>query len=80
MLTVKGVYEDNEIKLLEPLDIEGKHIVEIRFVETDAVKRHVIETFEKARGIWKDHPEIDEIFKEIRKDWDEWQEKLEKSV
>lgn len=80
MLTVKGVYENNEIKLLEPLNIEGKHIVEIRFVETDPVKRHVIETFEKARGMWKDHPEVDEIFKEIRKDWDEWQEKLEKSV
>jgi len=80
MLTVKGIYEDNEIKLLEPLDIEGKHVVEIRFVETDLVKKHVIETFKKARGIWKDRPEVDEIFREIREDWDEWQKKLEKSV
>jgi len=80
MLIVKGIYEDNAIKLLEPLNIEGKHIVEIRFIEADPVKKHVIETFIKARGIWKDYTEIDDIFKNIRKDWDEWQKELEKSV
>jgi hypothetical protein len=78
MLTVKGVYEDNEVKLLEPLNIEGKHIVEIRFIETDPVKKRVTETFRKARGIWKDRPEVDDIFKEIREDWEEWRKELEK--
>jgi hypothetical protein len=80
MLIVKGVYEDNKVKLLEPLNVEGKHIVEIRFVELDSTKKAQIDAFKKAYGIWKDRPEVDDIFKKIREDWEEWRKDLEKSV
>ena len=80
MLIVKGVYDGNEIKLLEPVKIEGKHIVEIKFIEGEFAKDHQLNAFRKARGIWKERPDVDAVLKEIEERWRQWRRNLEESV
>ena len=65
MLVVKGIYDKGKINLLEPVKVEGKHIVEIRFIGRDVTKEQQLAAFRKARGIWKDQPEVDAVFKEL---------------
>ena len=55
---VKGIYENDEIKLLEPANVKGKHIFEIRFIEPESAKSQQIKAFKMARGIWKDRPDV----------------------
>jgi len=66
MLVVKGIYDGNQIKLLESVKIKGKHIVEIRFIERQFAKEQQLNAFHQARGIWKDRPEVDTIFRELQ--------------
>ena len=65
MLVVKGIYDGDQIKLLDPVKIEGRHIVEVRFTGKDVTKEQQLVAFRKARGIWKDQPEVDTVFKEL---------------
>lgn len=80
MLIVKGIYDEGQVKLLEPLRVKGRHIVEIRFIEGEFSKERQLNAFRKARGIWKDCPEVDSIFRELDKRWQEWRENLEGSA
>jgi len=80
MLKVKGIYENDEVKLLEPVNVKGRYIVEIRFIETESAKSQQIEAFKKARGIWKDRPDVDIAFEEMDRRWEQWRTKLEESV
>ena len=57
MLIVKGIYDEGQVRLLEPLRMKGRHIVEIRFIEGEFSKERQLNAFRKARGIWKDCPE-----------------------
>lgn len=69
MLVVKGIYDKGQINLLEPVNMEGKHIVEIIFTERDVTKKQQLTAFRKARGIWKDQPEVDAVFTELNERW-----------
>ena len=80
MLIVKGIYDGNQTKLLEPVKIEGKHFVEVRFIEEESAKGQQLSVFRRARGIWKDHPEINTIFKELEERWQQWKENLQGAV
>ena len=80
MLMVKGIYDGNQIKLLEPIKIQGKHFVEVRFIEEEAVKKQQISAFRQARGIWKDRHEVNVPFKELEERWQQWKKRLEVSV
>jgi len=80
MLVVKGIYDNGQINLLEPVKIEGKHIVEIIFTERDVTKEQQLTAFRKARGIWKDQPEVDTVFTELNGRWQQWRKDLEKCV
>ena len=80
MLIVKGIYDGNEIKLLEPVKIEGKHFVEIRVIEGELKKKQQLDAFKKARGIWKDRQNVDIVFEEIRERWQDWKKDLGESV
>ena len=80
MLIVKGIYDGNQIKLLEPVKIEGKQFVEIRFIEEKFVKEQQLSAFRKARGIWEKRPEVDIVFKELEERWQQWRKNLEESV
>lgn len=77
MLVVKGIYDGEQIKLLDPVDVKGNHIVEIRFIGTDVTKEQQLTAFRKARGIWKDQPEVDTVFREINERWQQWGKRLE---
>jgi len=46
--------------------------------QIDQKKKRQLEAFEKARGIWKDRPEVDAVFKE--KNRQQWRKDQEKSV
>jgi hypothetical protein len=80
MLVVKGIYDGDQIKLLDPVKIKGKHIVEIRFIERDITKEQQLNAFRKARGIWKDQPEVDTVFREINERWQQWRKDLGECV
>lgn len=80
MLVVKGIYDKGKINLLEPVKIEGKHIVEIIFIEQDVTKEQQLTAFRKARGIWKDRPEVDTVFTELNGRWQQWRKDLEECV
>ena len=80
MLVVKGIYDGEQIKLLDPVNMKGKHIVEIRFPERDFTKEQQLAAFRKARGIWKDKPEVDTVFKEVNERWQQWRKDLEGCV
>ena len=80
MLVVKGIYDGHQIKLLDSVKMEGKHIVEIRFMDGDVTKEQQLSAFRKARGIWKDRPEVDAVFREVRERWQQWRKDLEECV
>jgi hypothetical protein len=80
MLIVKGIYDGNQIKLLELIKIKGKHFVEIRFMKEESAKEQQLNAFRQARGIWKERPEVDIIFKELEERWQQWRKNLEQSV
>lgn len=69
MIIVKGIYDGEQVKLLEPVDAKKNQIVEIRFIEEGYSKDKQMKAFREARGIWKDRPEVDEIFHELRERW-----------
>ena len=72
MLIAKGIYDGNQIKLLESVKIEGKHFVEVRFIEEEFAKEQQLSAFRQARGIWKERPEVNIIFKELEERWQQW--------
>lgn len=47
-------------------------------VEKKLRKERQLEAFNKARGIWKNRSDIDDILKEIDERWRQWEKKLEK--
>ncbi len=77
---MKGIYDGNQIKLLEPVNTRENQIVEVRFMEENYSKAMQLDAFQKARGIWKDIPEIDSVFCELREKWQQWRKDLEGSV
>ena len=40
-------------------------------------KEKVLEALAQTHGIWKDNEEIAAAFREVKKEWDEWQKKIE---
>ncbi|MFC1719409.1 hypothetical protein ACFL6S_37510 [Candidatus Poribacteria bacterium] len=80
MLVVKGIYDGDQIKLLDPVNMSGRHIVEIRFIGKEVTKEQQLAAFRKARGIWKDRPEVDTVFKELNGRWQQWRKDLEECV
>ncbi len=49
-------------------------------MEENYSKAMQLDAFQKARGIWKDIPEIDSVFCELREKWQQWRKDLEGSV
>jgi len=49
-------------------------------MEENYSKAKQLDAFQKARGIWKDVPEIDSIFCELRERWQQWRKDLEESA
>ena len=76
MLIVKGIYDGNQVKLLETVNAKENQIVEVRFIEEGYSKARQLDAFQRARGIWKDRPEIDVIFREQRERWQQWNKKI----
>ena len=72
ILIVKGIYDGEQVRLLEPVEIKGKRIVEIRFPDESSAKDQQSNAFRKARGVWKGNPEVNMILEELEKRWQQW--------
>ena len=65
MISVKAVYDGEEVRLLEKPPISGRYRVVVTFVEPEGEqvedKNQLLYTF----GAWQDHRSIEETIKEI---------------
>ena len=59
-----AVSQTYDIKKSEQTELANS-IDENESNQIDQKKKRQLEAFEKARGIWKDRPEVDAVFKEI---------------
>jgi len=74
-----AVSQTYDIKKSEQIELADS-IDENESNQIDQKKKRQLEAFEKARGIWKDRPEVDAVFKEIDERWKQWERDLEKSA
>lgn len=75
MKKVKGVFEDNVVKLLEQVDAPDGVEVEVVFANEktgDILSQGQRVILEKTKGIWADNPEIEKAFKIVQEGWKEW--------
>ena len=68
MLAVKGVYDGQVVRLLEPIKVDRPYRVEVTFVEEIARPMPLVneDNLERFIGIWADFtPEEDQVFQSI---------------
>ncbi len=76
MKKVKGIYEDNVVKLLEEVHAEDGAEVEVLFADEETSEFLTQEQraiLERTKGMWADDPKIEEAFKILEEGWREWQ-------
>lgn len=73
---VKGIYEDEVVKLLESIEAKEGEEVEVLFSEDTAQKsltKNQKKILKETKGKWADDPEIDKAFKILEEGWKQWQ-------
>ncbi|MCK4251449.1 DUF104 domain-containing protein [candidate division WOR-3 bacterium] len=66
--TIKGIYENGKIKLLEKIKIKGRRKVIITLIDDKKKKKSILDLSGLGKRIWKDI-DAQQYVREERKSW-----------